>query len=78
MKAIAEITKDCLELPSSQRLKLARILLDASETDLDYSPEVDAAWEEEIRARLAAVKNGTARTSSVAEVFTDLDRRFPS
>ena len=78
MKAIAEITKDCLELPSSQRLMLARILLDVSEADLDYSPEVDAAWENEIGARLAAVKNGTARSSSVAEVFADLDRRFRS
>jgi hypothetical protein len=78
MKGIAEITKDCLKLPSSQRLKLARILLDVSETDLDYSPEVDASWETEIAARLAAVKNGSARSSSVAEVFADLDRRFPS
>lgn len=78
MKAIAEIARDCLELPCSQRLKLARILLDASAPDLDYSPGVDADWEEEIGARLAAVKNGTARTSSVAEVFADLDRRFPS
>jgi hypothetical protein len=78
MKAIAEITKDCLELPSSQRLKLARILLDVSESDLDYSPEVEAAWEDEIGARLAAVKNGTARSIPSAEVFADLDRRFPS
>ena len=78
MKAIAEITKDCLELPSSQRLKLARILLDVSESDLDYSPEVEAVWEEEIGARLAAVKNGTARSIPAAEVLADLDRRFPS
>ena len=78
MKGIAEITKDCLELSSSQRLKLARILLDVSETDLDYSPEVNASWETEIAARLAAVKNGSARSSSLAEVFADLDRRFPS
>ncbi len=78
MKAIAEIAKDCLELPPSQRLKLARILLDVSESDLDYSPGVEAAWEEEIGARFDAVKDGTARAISVAEVFTDLDRRFPS
>ena len=78
MKAIADITRECLELPSSQRLKLAKILLDASEAELDYSPEVDAAWETEIAARLTAVKNGSARSSPVAQVFADLDRRFPS
>jgi len=78
MKGMAEITRDCLELPDSQRLKLARILLEASQNDPDYSPDVDAAWEEEIVARLEAVKQGTARSRPVAEVFADLDRRFPS
>lgn len=78
MKAIADLTRDCLELPSSQRLKLARILLDVSESGLDYSPDVEAAWEEEISARLEAVGNGTAQSSLASDVFADLDRRFPS
>jgi hypothetical protein len=77
MKAIAELTKDCLELPSSQRLKLARILLDVSESDRDYSPETEAAWEEEIRARIEAVKSGAAQSRSHADVFADLDQRYP-
>ena len=78
MKAIAEIAKECLDLSSSQRMKLARFLLDVSDTDEEASPGADAAWEEEIGARFDAVKDGTARAISVAEVFTDLDRRFPS
>ena len=78
MKAIADIARDCLELPASQRLKLARILLDVSESDLDFSPEVEAAWDEEIAARLEAVKNGTAQSRPLGEVFAELDQRFPS
>jgi hypothetical protein len=76
MKAIAEITRECLDLPSSQRLKLARILLDVSEPDRDFSPEVETAWDEEIGACMTAVINGTARTRPIAEVLQDLDQRL--
>ena len=78
MKIIAEITRDCLDLPSSQRLKLARILLEVSEPDQDFSPGVACAWDEEIAARAAAVINGTARSRPITEVFQDLDLRHPS
>jgi hypothetical protein len=78
MKVIAEITRDCLDLPSSQRLKLARILLETSEPDQDFSPEVASEWEVEIVARMAAVINGTARSRPVADVFQALDLRHPA
>jgi len=78
MKAIAEITRECLDLPTSQRLKLARILLDVSDPDQDFSPEVASIWDEEIGARVAAVINGTARSRPIADVFDDLDRRLPA
>ena len=78
MKVIAEITRDCLDLPSSQRLKLARILLDVSEPDQDFSPEVEIAWEEEIHARVHAVITGTARSRPIADVLADLDHRYPA
>jgi hypothetical protein len=78
MKIIAEITRDCLDLPSSQRLKLARILLEVSEPEQDFSPEVAAEWEVEIGARMAAVSNGTARSRPIADVFQDLDLRHPA
>jgi len=69
MEAIAEITKACLDLPSAQRLRLARILLDVSEPAQDFSPEAEAAWEDEIGARVGAVINGTARSRPVADAF---------
>ena len=78
MKLMSEITKDCLELPSAQRLKLARILMDVSEPDQNFSPDVESAWEEEITARLLAVQTGTARSQPAAEVFARLDQLYPA
>jgi hypothetical protein len=78
MKLMSEITKDCLDLPSAQRLKLARILIDVSEPGQDFSPEVQTAWEDEIGARVEAVKNGTARSRPIADVFAQLDAIYPS
>ena len=78
MKAISELAKDALELPPVQRLTLARILLDLSEGNQDFSPEVDAAWEKEICRRMDEVKAGRARSAGFADVFGRLDQRFPA
>lgn len=76
MKMLSEIAKDALELSPTQRLTLARILLDVSEADQDYSPEIEAAWEDEITRRMKAVEEGKARARPIEDVFADLDRRF--
>jgi len=78
MKAISELAKDALELPSNQRLMLARILLDLAESDQEFVPSAEAAWEDEICRRMRAVEAGEARTKSFNEVFAELDHRFPS
>ncbi len=76
VKVISDIAKEALDLPPAQRRLLARVLLDLSEDNQDYSPEADAAWEEEICRRMESVKAGTARARSPDAVFADLDRRF--
>jgi len=75
-KVLAEVTRDALDLPVAEQRTLARILLDLSDADRDFSPEVETAWEEEIVRRLLAVDGGTAQSRPATEVFTDLDRRF--
>ena len=77
MKVLAEVAKDALELPPVQRLTLARVLLDLTEDKRDFSPEAEAAWEEEICCRMKAVKAGTAPSRPFDDVFADLDRRYP-
>jgi hypothetical protein len=74
-KALSEIARDALNLPLAERRALARILLDVSETDRDFSPETEAAWEKEIVRRLAAIDAGAAARPA-GDVFADLDRRF--
>jgi hypothetical protein len=75
MKAIAELAKDALELPSNQRMTLARILLEISEDDQEFSPQVEAAWDEEICRRMQTVRAGMARSRSFDQVFANLDRQ---
>jgi hypothetical protein len=65
MKILSEIAKDALELPLAQRLTLARILLDVSEPDRDFSPKVEVAWEQEINRRIEAVKSGNTHSKSL-------------
>ena len=78
MKGLSDIAKDALELSPAQRRTLARILLDLSEEDQDFSPAVEAAWEDEICRRMKSVTTGTARSRSVDQVFSGLDKRFGS
>ena len=59
MRMLSELAKDALELPALQRMTLARILLDLTEEDGDYSPQVEDAWDDEIGRRLQAVRAGT-------------------
>jgi hypothetical protein len=77
MKALAEIAKEAMELSPVERLTLARILLDLSESTADFSPDAEAAWEQEICCRIEAVKTGTARSKPCDQVFGELDRRYP-
>jgi hypothetical protein len=76
MKVLSDIAKEALGLPPAQRRVLARVLLDLSDDDQDFSPEVETAWEEEICRRMKSVTTGAARARSFDAVFADLDRRF--
>ncbi len=62
-----------MELPAGQRIALARILLDLSDEEQDFSPEVETAWEQEICRRMEEVKTGSVQSSSFEEVFARLD-----
>jgi putative addiction module component (TIGR02574 family) len=54
--SIEEIAKAVVDLPRHQRLALIRLLLDL-ESPVSVE-EIDAAWEEELRARVKAVDEG--------------------
>jgi Putative addiction module component len=50
---IEELTREIVGLPRHQRLTLVRLLLDLDQPG--NSAEIDAAWHEEIAARVRAV-----------------------
>jgi hypothetical protein len=77
MKALLEVTKDALELPSDHRYALARILLDVSEGNELSGPAIEEAWDQEITRRIASIENGTAQYRSVEDALAEIDRRFP-
>ena len=62
---LSDIAAAALELPPAERAQLAQRLMASIERD----PEVEAAWDEEIRRRLAELEGGSARGIPAAEVF---------
>ena len=78
MKVLSELAKDAMELPPVQRLTLARMLMDSTDEAGNFSPQIEAAWDEEICRRMQAVRAGTVRSRNCDQVFADLDRRFPT
>ena len=73
-KTLEAITHEVLELPHTQRLALARIIL-----DLDggpANPGVEAAWDQEIRARLKAYDEGKLEVIPWEDVQLEMRDRF--
>ena len=68
---VDELSQRALELPPEERVRLAeRLLATVHEVDA----EVDAAWDEEIKRRLAEIDNGTVKLIPAEEVFAEVRR----
>ncbi len=76
MRVLSDLARDALELPTPQRLTLARMLLDTTAADADFSPQTEEAWDNEIARRMQTVRAGTPLSRSFDQVFADLDHRF--
>ena len=64
---VAELSQRARELAPEDRARLAEELLASLEGDLE--PEVDAAWDEELRKRIAEVESGIVKLVPADEVF---------
>jgi putative addiction module component (TIGR02574 family) len=67
--SVEELATQAIGLSATDRARLADLLL-ASLPD-DGDPEIDAAWDQEIQSRVAAVDSGTARLVSAAGVHAE-------
>jgi len=68
---IEELSSQARKLPAADRVRLAEELLaSVHETD----DEVEAAWDEELRLRIADIDAGTAKLIPAEEVFAQVRR----
>jgi putative addiction module component (TIGR02574 family) len=67
-----EITEKARSLPAEARARLAEDLLSTLQEDVD--PEVEVAWDVEIRRRLDEIDAGKAKLIPAEEVFAEVRR----
>jgi len=70
-KLVEELSRKALALSPEDRLRLAEELL---ATVQDVDADVEAAWDEEIKRRLAEIDDGTAKLVPAVEVFAEVRR----
>lgn len=73
-KAFEEVKDQALQLSREERLELARLLLDLDEPEAN--PQIEAAWEEEISARVKAVEEGRVKAIPYEQVLDRVNRRL--
>ncbi|MHB8524069.1 MAG: addiction module protein [Limisphaerales bacterium] len=71
---IETLASEAMQLPPDQRLTLAHRIL--SSVEPAPSVEIDAAWDTEIRERIARYDAGAVRSIPATEVFAEVDRRL--
>jgi putative addiction module component (TIGR02574 family) len=68
---VEELSRKARALPAEDRVRLAEELL---ATVQEVDTEVEAAWEKEIRRRIAEIDSGTAKLVPAEEVFAEVRR----
>ncbi|MEK7684769.1 MAG: addiction module protein [Verrucomicrobiota bacterium] len=71
---LEKVAAQALSLPGTERLCLARRLLESVEPKADE--EVERAWEDEIEKRIAKIDAGVAQGRSWEDIKKDFDSRF--
>ena len=69
------LLRDALDLDESERAEIAAALLESLEPDADEH-EIELAWREEVRRRIAAVDSGQAELIPWEEVRDQLFARL--
>jgi putative addiction module component (TIGR02574 family) len=71
MKTVDALAAEALELPVHDRLSLAQQILSSVEAPI--SPEIEAAWDAEIRERIRRYDAGEINAIPAHEVWRDID-----
>ncbi len=68
---VDELSRKARALPPADRVRLAEELL---ATVQEVDAEVEVAWDEEIKRRIAEIDSGTAKLIPAEEVFAEVRR----
>jgi putative addiction module component (TIGR02574 family) len=68
---VDELARKARALPPEERVRLAEELL---ATVHEVDPEIEAAWDEEIKRRIAEIDSGKAKLVPAEEVFAEVRR----
>ncbi len=74
MTNLEELAQKARTLSPEDRARLAEELLESRHEGRD--PEVEAAWEAEVRCRIAQIESGNAKLVPAEEVFAEI-RQLP-
>lgn len=77
-KTLSQVAKDAADLPASDRLKLARLMLELTDLDLESPDEVQSAWDEEIHRRLEELRSGQVSGVPLEEGKRRIEARLKS
>lgn len=76
-RPLEQLEAEALNLPASERARLARrLLVSLDDEDAEDPQEVERAWGEEIRRRLEAYHAGTVQTIPASEVLAKARARL--
>jgi putative addiction module component (TIGR02574 family) len=77
-KTLSQVAQDAAELPASDRLKLARLMLDLTDLESASPDQVQSEWDEEIQRRLEELRSGQVTGVPLEEVKKRVEARFRS
>lgn len=75
-RSLEQLEAEVLDLPVAERAHLVQRLIASLDDDEEDPREVERAWEDEIRHRLAEVEAETAELIPAEEVFAELRARL--
>jgi putative addiction module component (TIGR02574 family) len=77
-KTLDQVAQDAAELPASDRLKLARLMLDLTDAEPASPDQLQSEWDEEIQRRLKELRSGQVTGVPLEDVKRRIEARFRS
>jgi putative addiction module component (TIGR02574 family) len=77
-KTLDEVAQDAAGVPASDRLKLARIMLELTDAEPASPDQAQSEWDEEIQRRLEELRSGQVTGVPLEEVKKRIEARFRS